>query len=120
MKDIERGEIFTGRLPKEKKHDGFVTDIFEPERYENVTLRIRRVLLDDMLEHFGDYAFISKYSDDGISVNITVRVGINQRFYLWVMKYGDGIELLSPESVRSEYLAEVRKMLAAYPEFSAQ
>ena len=32
------------------------------------------------------------------------------------MSYGDGIELLSPAKNRSEYLAEVRKMLGAYPE----
>ena len=33
------------------------------------------------------------------------------------MSYGDGIELISPANVRDEYLAEVRKMLGAYPEF---
>ena len=120
MKDIEGGEVSKSHLPKEDKHEGFVTDVFEPEYYENVTLRIKRVLLDDMMEHFGEYASVSRYSDDGNSVNISVRVGINQRFYLWVMKYGDGIELLSPPKVRSEFLSEVRKMLGAYPDFSFQ
>jgi len=33
------------------------------------------------------------------------------------MSYGDGIELLSPVKTRSEYLADVRKMLGAHPEF---
>lgn len=36
------------------------------------------------------------------------------------MSYGDGIELISPVKTRSEYLAEVRKMLGAYPEYSQQ
>lgn len=120
MKNIESGEVSRYLLPKEEKCDGFVIDMFEPEYYENVTLRVKRVLLDDMMEHFGEYASVSRYSDDGNSVNISVRVGINQRFYLWVMKYGDGIELLSPPKVRSEFLAEVRKMLSAYPDFSFQ
>ncbi|EWM54019.1 helix-turn-helix transcriptional regulator [Ruminococcus flavefaciens] len=120
MKNIESGEVSRCLLPKEEKCDGFVIDMFEPEYYENVTLRVKRVLLDDMMEHFGEYASVSRYSDDGNSVNISVRVGINQRFYLWVMKYGDGIELLSPPKVRSEFLAEVRKMLGAYPDFSFQ
>ena len=118
MKDIEGGEVSRCRLPKEEKRDGFVIDMFEPEYYENVTLRVKRVLLDDMMEHFGEYASIARYSDDGNSVNISVRVGINKRFYLWVMKYGDGIELLSPPKVRSEFLSEVRKMLGAYPEYT--
>ena len=120
MKNIESGEVSRCLLPKEEKCDGFVIDMFEPEYYENVTLRVKRVLLDDMMEHFGEYASVSRYSDDGNSVNISVRVGINQRFYLWVMKYGDGIELLSPPKVRSEFLAEVRKMLSAYPEFEKE
>jgi predicted DNA-binding transcriptional regulator YafY len=118
MKDIEGGEVSKCHLPKEEKSDGFVIDMFEPEYFENVTLRVKRFLLDDMMEHFGEYASISRYSDDGNSVNISVRVGINKRFYLWVMKYGDGIELLSPSKVRSEFLSEVRKMLSAYPEFT--
>ncbi|WP_081850014.1 WYL domain-containing protein [Ruminococcus sp. HUN007] len=120
MKNIESGEVSRCLLPKEEKCDGFIIDMFEPEYYENVTLRVKRVLLDDMMEHFGEYASVSRYSDDGNSVNISVRVGINQRFYLWVMKYGDGIELLSPPKVRSEFLSEVRKMLGAYPDFSFQ
>ena len=120
MKNIESGEVSRCLLPKEEKCDGFVIDMFEPEYYENVTLIVKRVLLDDMMEHFGEYASVSRYSDDGNSVNISVRVGINQRFYLWVMKYGDGIELLSPPKVRSEFLSEVRKMLGAYPDFSFQ
>ena len=50
-------------------------------------------------------------------MTITVHVGVNQKFFLWVMSYGDGIELLSPVNVRKEYLDEVKKMLGAYPEF---
>ena len=111
------GDVSHTRLPKEKKPEGFVTDMFEPEYFEYVRLRVKRYLLDDMLEHFGDYASISPYSETDESVTITVHVGVNQRFFLWVMSYGDGIELISPANVRDEYLAEVRKMLGAYPEF---
>ncbi len=117
MRSIVGGDASQARLPKEKKPDGFVTDMFEPEYFEYVRLRVKRYLLDDMLEHFGDYASISPYSETDESVIITVHVGVNRRFFLWVMSYGDGIELISPANVRDEYLAEVRKMLGAYPEF---
>ena len=120
MRSIVGGDISHTRLPKEKKPEGFVTDMFEPEYYETVTLKIRKYLLDDMMEHFGEYASIIRHTDDGESVNISVRVGINRRFYLWVMKYGDGIELLSPSNLRADFLTEVRKMLGAYPEFTQQ
>lgn len=118
MRSIVGGDVSHTRLPKEKRPEGFVTDMFEPEYFEYVTLKVKRYLLDDMLEHFGDYASISPYSETDESVTITVHVGVNQRFFLWVMSYGDGIELLSPVKTRSEYLAEVRKMLGAYPEYS--
>lgn len=82
-----------------------------------LTAILRTAHIRYMLEHFGDYASISTYSEMDESVIITVHVGVNRRFYLWVLSYGDGIELLSPEKTRREYLTEVRKMLGAYPEF---
>ena len=118
MRYIEGGEVSRTRLPKEKKKEGFVTDMFEPEYFEYVKLRVKRFLLDDMLEHFGDYASISPYSQKDESVIMTVHVGVNRRFFLWALSYGDGIELLSPERVREGYLREVRKILGAYPEFA--
>lgn len=117
MKSIEGGNVSACRPPKEEKHDGFVTDMFEPEYFENVRLKVKRYLLDDMMEQLGDHATISPYTKDADSVYISVRVGINRKFYLWVMKYGDGLELLSPLKVRTEYLNEVRKMLGAYSEY---
>ena len=36
------------------------------------------------------------------------------------MSYGDGIELLSPAIIRSEYLAEVRKTLGTYHDYTRQ
>ena len=120
MRNIEGGEKSLVSPPKEKKAEGFVTDMFEPEYFEYVKLRVKRYLLDDMLEHFGDYASIPPHSKKGETVVITAHVGINHRFYLWLMGYGDGIELLSPEKVRKGFLNEVRKMLGAYPEFSFQ
>lgn len=117
MRKIEGGEVSHIRLPKEQKAVGFVTDMFEPEYFEYVKLKVKRYLLDDMLEHFGDYASISPYSEKDESVIITVHVGVNRRFFLWVLSYGDDIELLSPEKTRREYLDVVRKMLGVYPEF---
>ena len=74
-------------------------------------------LLDEMRESFGEYASIL-HDEDADYVRIRVRVGINRKFYLWLMQYGDGVELVSPAKERAEYLDEVRKMLGAYPEFA--
>ena len=120
MKSIVGGDVLHTRLPKEKKSEGFMTDMFEPEYFTFIKLRVKRYLLDDMVEHFGEYASISPYSETDESVTLTVHVGVNQRFYLWAMSYGNAVELLSPEKVRESFLAEVRKMLGAYPEFTSQ
>ena len=90
--------------------------MFAPEYFTAVTLRVKKYLLDEMRESFGEYASIL-HDEDVNYVRIRVRVGINRKFYLWLMGYGDGIELLSPERVRESYLKEVRKMLSAYPEY---
>ena len=120
MKSIVGGDVLHTRLPKEKKSEGFMTDMFEPEYFALIKLRVKRYLLDDMVEHFGEYASISPYSETDESVTLTVHVGVNQRFYLWAMSYGNAVEVLSPEKVRESFLAEVRKMLGAYPEFTSQ
>ena len=93
--------------------------MFEPEYFEYVTLRVKRYLLDDMLEHFDDLAHVRPDENEEY-VLINVKAGINRKLYLWIMQYGDGVELASPAKERAEYLAEVRKMLGAYPEFEKE
>lgn len=119
MKNIQGGEVSDVRLPKEEKAEAFVTDMFSPDYYEYVTLRVKRYLLDEMIEHFGDLASV-RPDETEEQVKIIVKVGINQQFYLWLMRYGNGIELAAPMKERAAYLDKVRKMLGAYPEFIVQ
>ena len=119
MKNIRRGEVSKFHLPPEEKNEGFVTDMFAPEYFAAVTLRVKKYLLDEMRETFGNYASIRKDSDNNY-VLIRAQVGINHKFYLWLMRFGDGVELVAPDRERAAFLAEVRKMLGAYPEFSLQ
>ena len=119
MKNIIGGEVSKRKLPPEEKYDGFVTDMFEPDYFTLVTLRVKKYLLDEMRETFGNYASVHP-DDDNDYVRFYARVGINQKFYLWLMRYGDGVELVSPETERAAFLDEVRKMLGAYPEFFMQ
>ena len=119
MKNIIGGDMAQLRLPPEEKYEGFVTDMFAPKYFTSVTLRVRKYLLDEMRENFGDFASIIPDNDSDF-VRFHVRVGINQKFYLWLMKFGSGVELVAPAKERAEYLDEVRKMLGAYPEFTQQ
>ena len=119
MKNIIGGDTSQFHLPPEEKYEGFVTDMFAPKYFTSITLRVRKYLLDEMRENFGEFASIIPDNDSDF-VRFHVRVGINQKFYLWLMKFGSGVELVAPAKERAEYLEEVRKMLGAYPEFTQQ
>ena len=113
MRNIRAGGK-AGRAAKLSQPDGVQLDMFRPERFASVTLRADRVLLDDMLEHFGKYAGDVQPDSDPQRVRIRVRIGIGPSFYRWVMRYGDQLEVLAPADIRSEMRRYVRQTLALY------
>ena len=101
MKDICAGESFEN-ASRLTQPEGAVVDIYEPERYEIVKLRVKRVLLDDMLEQLGRYVSICPDLSDQASpewIVLRANIGISFGFYRWLLKYGSDIEVLSPEDV---------------------
>lgn len=113
MKNIVGGEKVK-QIPKLLKYDSVVLDMFEPEYFNYIKLRVKRFLLDDMLENFGNFASVQDDSEHTECVIIKVKIGINDSFYRWVMKYGSNIEILSPESVRNKFQEELKKILEKY------
>lgn len=113
MKDIIGGET-VNVIQKLPKYDGAVLDMFEPKYFEYVTLKVKRFLLDDMLEQFGKYAFVSEITDEPESVIIRAKIGISDSFYRWLMKYSSNIEIVSPESIRLKFLEELKKVFEIY------
>lgn len=112
MKRITAGEV-TQSAAAIPRPDGVVLDIFEPDEFVYVTLRIRRFLLDDMLEQFGRYATVLNDDMPG-TVLIRAKIGIGHGFYRWVMKYGQDMEILSPEHVRKEFAEKIAGVAALY------
>ncbi len=116
MKDICAGESFETH-PVLPQPEGAVVDIYEPERYEIVKLRVKRVLLDDMLEQLGRYVSICPDLSDQASpewIVLRANIGISFGFYRWLLKYGSDIEVLSPEDVRCTYIQNLKKMIERY------
>ena len=113
MKDIVSGAKSRKKIPDDMKYDGFVADMFAPDHFEYVTLRVKRYLLDEMLEQLGEYGSFSDDKDNADSVLVRVKAGINDRFCLWVLKYGESVEIVRPAAVRksfSELLKSISKM----------
>lgn len=113
MKNIRAGEK-TRKLPELPKYEGVVLDMFEPEYFENVALKVKKFLLDDMLEQFGDYARVQEISGEPEYVIIRAKIGISDSFYRWVMKYGNNIEIVFPECIRNKFCEELGKIFEIY------
>ena len=113
MQKITAGEKTTrcGTLPQQQ---GALLDMYEPDCYEDVRLRVRRELLDDMLEQLGQYAGVRKDDTDEAYVIVRAKVGISYGFYRWVMKYGDTVEILSPEYVRRTFAQKINDVCKMY------
>ena len=99
---------------KDKKPDGFIADMFPPEYFETVTLRVKRYLYDEMLEQLGKDISSRDDFDDKDSVIVRVKVGINKQFFLWLMRYGDGLELIAPQKERDRFISELKKVMDKY------
>jgi predicted DNA-binding transcriptional regulator YafY len=96
------------------KPDGVQLDMFEPDYFELVTFRVKRFLLDDMLEQFGRYATCRDDEENPDCVIIRVKIGISQSFCRWVMKYCSNIEIISPENIRKMFCEELEKVSEIY------
>ena len=114
MKDITAGKKSRRKVPEDKKYDGFVADMFAPDRFEYVTMRVRRYLLDEMLEQLGEYGSFRDDPDNADSVLVRAKAGINDRFYLWVLKYGESVEITAPADIRKEFAEKLVKISEMY------
>jgi len=52
------------------------------------------------------YVFINNSSE--------IIIGINDRFYRWIMKSDNNIEIISPENIHNEFQEELQKILSKY------
>lgn len=113
MKQIESGSRVQ-KIPQLSKPEGAVVDIFEPERFEVVRLRVKRFLLDEMLEQFGAFASASDDKTHEDCVVIRAKIGISQSFYKWLMQYGENAEILSPPDIRLAMVEQLNMVLEQY------
>ena len=114
MKNIKCGEISKVKPPKIEKYQGFVVDVFPPKRFETVTFKIKNYLLDEMIEQLGDTVSSREDFDDPEYKIVRASCGINTQFYLWVMRYGDAVEITAPKDIRQEFAQELKKVSDKY------
>lgn len=114
MKNIRGGDVSRTKVPPLEKYEGFVVDVFPPERFETVTFKVRRYLLDEMIEQLGDTVSSREDLEDTAYAVVRAKCGINRQFYLWVMRYGDGLEITAPKAVRRAFAQELKSLSKKY------
>lgn len=79
---------------------------------QTVGLRCRDDALEAVLDKFGDGLRLSGRGDGFFSVQVRVYAG--EGLLEWLLQYGDRIAVLSPEPLRSEMAARVRRIGETY------
>ena len=67
-----------------------------------------------MLEQLGDTVSSRDDFDDADHAIVRATCGINKQFYLWVMRYGDAIEITAPADIRQGFADELKKVSEIY------
>ena len=93
---------------------GYVSRVFEMYRGQDevVKLRCEQKLAQEVSDQFGDSMIVTAENDSHFE--ISVRVQRSPVFYSWLFKYGNQIEIVSPESVRREYGEMCREVMERY------
>lgn len=113
MQKITAGDKIR-ELPKLPKPEGISVDIFTPSTYADVRLRVRRVLLDDMIEQLGGSASVREDPEHPDFILVRAKIGISCGLYRWIMRNGADMEVLAPESLRQEIAKRLRAAADLY------
>ena len=67
-----------------------------------------------MLETLGKYADSYPDPEHPDCVIIRATVGVSQHFSSWLLRYGENVELLEPQSLRNSFTETLSRLSALY------
>lgn len=82
-------------------------------RRETVTIRFRMSLLDAAIDQFGTKDVRYKKTDEH-HFNMTANLDISPQFFAWLLRFGTGVKLLSPDNVVDEFNTYIEKISKMY------
>ena len=77
---------------------------------EEVTLRCRRELLDQVIDKFGEGVTLENVTKTFFDV--TVPVSVSGTFFAWVFQYAGDMNIINPPDVREKYASRLDETLA--------
>lgn len=81
-------------------------------REETVRLLFQNHFVGVVIDRFGQDAAIRRQDDEHFTV--AVKVNVSNQFFGWLTGLGAGVEIIAPESVRTEYRDFLKKALENY------
>jgi predicted DNA-binding transcriptional regulator YafY len=77
-----------------------------------VKLRAEEKMVDTIIDHFGKGISLSNNGDGTVAA--MVKVSDNRGLYYFLLKYGETIQVLEPEDIRTNMREKLLKILSAY------
>ena len=81
---------------------------------ESVTLRFANQLVNPIIDRFGKDIMIFPYDEDSFIVHTDIKTEQPAPFFGWLFQFGDSAEIITPVSLREEFLEMLRKVSGLY------
>lgn len=79
---------------------------------ENVKLECNNNLVGVIIDRFGKDIMIIPADDEHFRINVDIEV--SKQFLAWIIGLGEGVKVLSPESVVEMMRTEARRLMEQY------
>ncbi len=79
---------------------------------ENVTLRCSNAILNDVFDRFGNDIIPKRDGMEHFIFSVKASVGIG--LISWISQFGENIEIIAPDHLRSEMILRLNKMMSLY------
>ena len=77
-----------------------------------VTLMVRNDLVGVILDRFGKDIIVIPYDDDHFKT--TVNVAVSPQFFGWIMSFGTGMKIISPDNVVGQMKNNIMELASQY------
>ena len=110
---IEEYHYQVGKINLER-YDLINFDMFGAKIIEKVQLRVKKNLLDSIIERFGKEVNIKNDETDSEYFIVTENLGINQGLVRWILKQGSSMQVIMPQTLKEQIKEEIIKMNKLY------
>ncbi len=94
-------------------------DMFATDRQEKLELKVKKPLINSIVETLGSQASIHRCLQDQDCFIVSATLGVNKGLIRWILKQGSDLEVLYPESLRKLVREELQRTINLYGEDSS-